>query len=332
MREYNLAGRPYDLGRQNGDLLARASYPTARPPSTEQWRFALECQAIVARHTPWLLDEIRGVADSGACDPATATALPLTLYEGESGCSVVAVSPEKSDDGRPLFGRNYDFFASFATYSALYRTRAPGLLAHIGCSDHWVGRHDGLNEAGLAIAHSGPPMRDRRPGFVFTLAIRAVLDTCASVADACTLLHEIPHLGNSAFLVADATGDIAVVDVSVERAVATRPAAGFAFLTNRFVSPEMAEYSAAGDVPDSGFRERNVRRWGERRRRIEMRYLQALLSDGEHGVRACLTDDIATHDPEVTLWSWTAALGEAVLYLAEGSRANEGYEPKTLDA
>ena len=39
----------------------------------------------------------------------------------------------------------------------LYRTRPEGRLSHVGCSDHWVGRWDGVNEAGLAIGQSGPP-------------------------------------------------------------------------------------------------------------------------------------------------------------------------------
>ena len=80
-------------------------------------------------------------------DPTFVQVLPLTLG-ADSGCSVVAISGKRTRDGRPLFGRNYDFFASFGRHSTLCRTRPTGYLAHIGCTDHWTGRHDGLNEAG----------------------------------------------------------------------------------------------------------------------------------------------------------------------------------------
>src|SRR5262249_37176167 len=152
----------------------------------------------------------------------------------DSGCSVVAVSGRHTCDGRPLFGRNYDFFASYGQYNTLYRTRPEGYLAHIGCSDRWVGRHDGLNRAGVASRQRGPWTRTRRPGFVFTLAIRAVLDRCRTVAEAQAFLERIPHLGNTAFLVADAAGEIAAIDVSPEKVVTTRAADGFGFLANRY--------------------------------------------------------------------------------------------------
>lgn len=146
MHEYELAGDHYEIGRQNAALLYRNGY-APRPATQEQRRFAQACEAVVEEHAPWLLEEIRGVADAGIFDPTTVKVLPLTLY-AEPGCSAIAVSGRRSRDGRPLFGRNYDFLASFRRYNALYRTRPAGHLAHIGCSDQWVGRHDGVNEAG----------------------------------------------------------------------------------------------------------------------------------------------------------------------------------------
>jgi hypothetical protein len=241
MREYELAGDHHGMGRRNAVLAGRAG-DAPEPPTPRQLRFASECEAVVGKHAPWLLEEIRGVAEAGVIAPVAARVVPLTLYS-DPGCSVVAVSGRHTPDGRPLFGRNYDFLTSFGRLSTLYKTRPEGRLAHIGCSDHWVGRHDGLNEAGLAIGHSGPPTRTRRPGFIFTLAVRAVLDTCRTVAEAATFLERIPHLQNSAFLVADASGDIAAVDVSPEEARTTRFGGGFGFLTNQYVSEEMQAHA-----------------------------------------------------------------------------------------
>jgi len=264
-------------------------------------------------------------------DPDVARVLPLTLY-AESGCSVVAVSGRHTRGGKPLFGRNYDFFASFGAYNALYRTRPDSQFAHIGCSDHYVGRHDGLNEAGLAIGHSGPPGRERRPGFVFTLAIRAVLDTCRMVVEAQVFLERVPHLQNSAFLVADAAGDIAAVDASPGKVVTTRPADGFGFLANRYASEEMAAYASDGEVSGSGSRARAIRRWVESclSSTIGMADVQRVMGDPEEGVCACADGSKKVDDPVVTLWSWTAALGDPVLYLARGTPDGTPYEPAAL--
>lgn len=68
---------------------------------------------VVENHAPWLLDEIRGVAATGLFDPRVVNVLPLTLYS-DPWCSVIAVSGKRSEAGTPLFGRNYDFLASFS--------------------------------------------------------------------------------------------------------------------------------------------------------------------------------------------------------------------------
>lgn len=328
MHEYELAGSHYEMGRQTAALLKlnEHSLPT---PTEERLQFARACEAAVREYAPWLLDEIRGVASVDGVDSAFVQVLPLTLG-ADSGCSVVAVSGRHTRDGRPLFARNYDFLASFSQHSSLYRTRPEGHLAHIGCSDHWVGRHDGLNEAGLAIGHSGPWPRKRRPGFAFTLAIRAVLDSCRTAAEAQTFLERIPHLQNTAFLVADAAGEIAAIDASPEKVVTTRPADGFGFLANRYMSAEMAAYAPEEEVPGSRSRGLNIQNWFEARQEIDMEDLQRLMADPVTGVCQCAAGPPGAEDPAVTLWSWTAALGDPVLYLANGTPNQTRYEPAAL--
>ena len=277
VNERKLAGGYHAMGRQYGAFLKRSGF-SSDDFSEGQLRFSRECEAVVAEHAPELLDELRGVADGGGLDPELVKVLPLTLPD--PGCSVVA--EEHAADGKPLFGRNYDFFRSFAKYSELYRTRPEGRLAHVGCSDHYVGRHDGVNGAGLAIAHSGPPGRERRPGLLFTLAIRRVLDTCRTVADAVAFLERVPHLSNTAFLIAGAAGDIAAVDASPEKATTTRFADGFGFLANRFVSEEMSVYEPEERVPNDEARARNFRDWFDGRTELTEEEVQrGILGQGE---------------------------------------------------
>ncbi len=331
MHEYELAGDNYEMGRRNAVLLKRAGYPAQQAVTEGQLRFARECEEVVGAYAPWLLEEIRGVEDAGLFDPGVVKVLPLTLYT-DPGCSAVAVSGEHTRDGKPLFGRNYDFFASFGKYSCLYRTRPEGKLAHIGCSDQWVGRHDGLNEAGLAIGHSGPPGREQRPGFVITLAIRAVLDTCRTAEEAASFLERIPHLGNTAYLLADAAGRIAAVDASPDEVRTTWFQDGFGFLANRYASEEMAMYTPYEEVSRSCTRARNIRQWYEVRPSagIDTGYMQRVMSHPGEGVCACAGETEDSQDPVVTLWSWTAALGDSAIQLAKGTPYETPYEPAAL--
>jgi predicted choloylglycine hydrolase len=324
MKECRLTGGYYEMGWQYGALLRRAGFSPGEA-SEEQLRFSRECEAVVREHAPELLDELRGVADGGRFDPELIKVLPLTLPD--PGCSVVAVSGEHTANGKPLFGRNYDFFRFFAEYGELYRTLPEERLSHIGCSDHYVGRHDGINEAGLAIGHSGPPARERRPGFLFTLAIRYVLDNCRTVEEASSLLERVPHVQNSAFLVADATGEIAAVDVSPEKATTTRFTEGFGFLANRFVSGEMRAYEPEERVPNDETRVRNFRSWFEACAPLDEKDVQRVLSDPEGGVCARPEGNDQNPHADATLWSWTAVPGEPGVRLTKGTPSETAYEP-----
>lgn len=328
MEERELAGGYYEMGREYGALLRRTGFSPGAA-SEEQLRFSRGCEAIVGEHAPELLDELRGVADGGRFDPDLVNVLPLTLPD--PGCSVIAVSGEHTADGSPLFGRNYDFFSSFAQYSELYRTRPDGRLSHIGCSDHYVGRHDGINEAGLAIGHSGPPARERRPGFLFTLAIRRVLDNCRTVAEASSFLESIPHVQNTAFLIADATGDVAAVDASTEKTTTTRFTSGLGFLANRFASVEMRTYEPEERVPNDDARTRSFRAWFDSCAILAEEDVQRVLADPEGGVCTRPSSDGAGNPhSDATLWSWTAVLGEPGMRLARGTPDETPYEQVAL--
>lgn len=148
MEEIELAGDYYEMGQQYGRTLDEWGF-SPQPVSDEKRNFVRNCEPAIQEHVPKLLEELHGIADAGNWDVDLFKAMPLALGY-ESGCSVVAISGEHTVDGTPLFGRNYDFYTSFADYSELYRTRPDDRLASVGCSDHWISRHDGVNEAGLS--------------------------------------------------------------------------------------------------------------------------------------------------------------------------------------
>lgn len=313
------------MGQQYGRILEQVGF-SPEPASPEKLRFVRDCEFAVQEHSPELLTELQGIADAGDWETELIQAMPLALGY-EAGCSVVAVSGEHTADGKPLFGCNYDFFRSFGDFSELYRTHPTDHFASIGCSDHWVGRHDGINEAGLAIGHTFVPHYEEQPGIMFALAARTVLDTCQTIADAVTFLEDIPHARNTNFLVADAAGDIAIIEASPEEVTTTRPTNGFGAVTNHFQSDVMAAFEAPDEEerPDSERRLQNLTEWFETRSDpFDTDDIQRVLGDSENGVCACADD--AEDDPIMTLWSWTATLGESVGYLTKGAPDETSYE------
>lgn len=314
MQETTLAGSYPEMGHQYGGQLAAVDF-SPPPASDEKLAFMWDSEPIVEEHVPYSLDEVHGMIDAGGWDPDLIKAVPLALGI-ESGCSVVAVSGDHTADGSPLIGRNYDFYSSFAPFAELIRMDPEAGYLHVGVTDHWTGRHDGVNEAGLAIGHTFVPHRGEQPGVMFTLATRAVLDTCETTEGAVKLLERIPHARNTNFLVADSSSSIALVEASPERVNVTRPTNGFAAVTNHFVSESMRDLQPDEEVHGhSHSRLNNLRRLNAEDA-LTMETLQATLADPDGGVCSCGSED--DDDPIETLWSWTADLGTPSVELAAG--------------
>src|SRR5262245_16481449 len=118
------------------------------------------------------------------------------------GCSSLVVPPHHLATGGLLFGRNLDFYSlgylhEFSLVTA-YRP-APGRLgfASLGFPGV-VGCFSGMNAAGLCLARYevlGPKVRRTfdPSGVPFAVALREVLETCHTVAEAARRLARVRH-------------------------------------------------------------------------------------------------------------------------------------------
>lgn len=332
MDEFDLSGTYPELGRtfaaalDSADRSPAAVSPETVPPPSEDLAFARDCVPHVEEHAPGLLDELDAVADGLDADRETLRAIVLALDTG-MGCSLVGVSGAHTATGNPLFGRNHDYRPSTREYAKLYRTRPDDGYGSVGCSLNPVGRNDGVNEAGLAVAFSGVPCDEREPGVMFPLAVRRVLDGCATVDEAVAVLEAMPHAFNVNFLVADASGDLAVVEASTDAVETTRPDDGVAVATNQFASASMLEHQAGDRTPADCHRYATIDRWTDAGE-LDLEGLRTVMGDPDAGV--CWRLKEAEDDPRSTLWSWTAELGSGVAHLARDSPAETSYEPVAL--
>jgi predicted choloylglycine hydrolase len=158
-----------------------------------------------AKFSPALWAEIGGLAE-GLAIPMERAALSFGnfgLRPMTGGCSAAI--------GAGVYGRNYDYRPRH--YGArLAAVQVAGSYASIGASEILTGRLDGMNERGLVIGLHLVRMRPRYFGLSCVAIVRAVLDQCASTAEAVELLRRLPHAMAYNYSLLDAGGVAAVVE------------------------------------------------------------------------------------------------------------------------
>lgn len=327
MDEVTLRGTHYEMGRQLGKQLQEAG---AKLPELDakQARYIDGLVGQVQGLVPNLFEEMRGLAEAGRYDERAVYFYSLSIGIVPS-CTAVAVSGAHTG-GKTLLGRNYDADPEFADFT-LYRTYPEGGLAHIGCAYNLlIGREDGVNEAGLAIAVTGVQGHNTgEPGLWDHIPVRAVLDRCSSIDEAVTLLETLPHLWSKSFLVADKAGAIAVVEAAQQRVATTSVESGFAAITNHFEAPEMRAYCDEAKIPANSVHRREMAyRWfesaGGSGESLGRDTLKRLLSTTGDGVRSELHEDFTT------VWSWIAALGERRIELSDRLPEEASYRTHTF--
>lgn len=320
MDRLELCGTYEEIGWQQGQVLKKAGF--ALPPANPQMlQFAWQCREIMARVAPELLEELHGLSVAAEVDEVALLTLSLTApFDPEDlplpACTVLAALPERTADGRLLVGRNYDFFHDVSEGGATtFLTYPEGAYASVGDCDIWVGRDDGLNEAGLFVGQARFFAPGLQPGLTFWFIIRLLLDRCATVQEGLDLITRLPHAASWTYLLADAQGDAAVVEPTIEGVAVRYPVEGLLLLTNHAVCPEWAGREAFVP-PDSHARYRRLQELLGGERAVTTDAVKAALRDHEgfvcsHGLQF----------PERkfgTLWSLVGRPGERRLEIAAG--------------
>ncbi len=316
MHQIEVRGSYEEMGRQQGRSLKGMLLP---PPDPTMLRFAKQCEEVVGQYAPELLDEIRGLAEAAEVGYDALMTLTLTApfdLEEVRACSVLAVLPERTADGRAIVGRNYDFFHDISEEAATtYRTYPEEHYASLGDCDIWVGREDGLNEAGLFAGMSATFLPGLKPGLTFWLIVRMILDRCATLDEGLALIQGVPHAQSRNYLLADGVGKAVVVEATVDGIELRYPEDGLLVMTNHTVCPAWAGKEAFVP-PDSHPRYNRLRELLGGNELVDVEDVKQALRDHEgfvcsHGV----------HFPERkmgTIWSVVGRPGERQLDIAAG--------------
>jgi hypothetical protein len=162
------------------------------------------------------------------------------------GCSSLAVPGERSATGGPVLGRNLDFFplGYLHEYSlvTVYTPATGRKFVAVGFPGT-VGCFSGMNDAGLAVVtHEvfGAPGRGFDPrGVPFASAVRRVLETCSTVAEAEAAFRAMPRTTAISIVLCDRE-TAAVLEVLPGIVDRPRPVRGASVCTNHFVAPGLA--------------------------------------------------------------------------------------------
>lgn len=230
----------------------------ARRKAASVWRNPLGARA------PEMDARVRGIADAAGAHLAELQLLNLMepilsdlrdfMRTGPigGGCSAVALRGSAVDGGQPVLVRNFDYLPSVQPFYVLRELRpTSGYRALEFTVAPLAGAVDGINEKGLAIANNYAYVTDDgNPAATLTMVTSMVLAECATVAEAEAFLSSQKIWGGGILMLADASGDIASLEISNTRRATHRPREGEDTLchTNRFREGPMREVEVADNA------------------------------------------------------------------------------------
>jgi isopenicillin-N N-acyltransferase-like protein len=157
------------------------------------------------------------------------------------GCTSFALTGAVTASGHTLLARNFDFEAGsiFDDHKAVFLMHETGRIPYASVS--WpglVGTVTGMNERGLAlVVHGGRAREPRSSGEPLVHTMRDVLGQARSVEEAIALFRRREPMVSHIVMVADASGDVAVIERAPGEPPFVRRSPGKIALTNHFEGP-----------------------------------------------------------------------------------------------
>jgi predicted choloylglycine hydrolase len=213
--------------------------------------------AIYKKHFPSLLDEIRGMAKAGGGSyekllyAILASSVDQLHHRAQptKGCTIFGV---KTANGL-LVGRNYDWIPQARDAFHVYKMNIKGRYAYTAISDmniyqrrhaghkHWhFSAEDAINDQGLYIGLTFAHNPRYGYGLSSTHMIRLVAETCSTVEQAIRLFRKVPLMCAKNFFIADAQGNMVVIEHNSKTFKIVRPKDGILIKTNHYLSPDFA--------------------------------------------------------------------------------------------
>ena len=217
-----LEGTAEQLGRQQAELTGDVIGPLTQMPKQtlaahggeKAWPFVSAMSKVLMHSAPQRykseLDTF--IEASGLDRDSLYVANSMIELRRMGGCSAFLVTPERSETGELLFGRNFDFppLGVLHRYHCVLVVKPEGKRPYLSIGyPGLIGVISGMNDAGLTVATldvyqsgDGSPFFDST-GVPLALTYRQILEECATVAEAEALLKETKRTTYMNLAVAD---------------------------------------------------------------------------------------------------------------------------------
>ncbi len=287
------------------------------------------------RDAPSMLARLQGIADGSglplrslclvnAMEALLSSVQGRTITPPLGGCSAVAVRGGHSETGEPMVAKNFDYMPLVQPFYILRECRPRGGFRSLEFAvAPQAGAVDGVNEKGLCVTLNYAFATDAgSPAPLITMVIAEALAQCVSVNEAADFVMRQPRWGAGILMLADATGDLASLELTNTRAAIRRPAAGQDWLLHTNVcrcpdtcAVQVPESAVFSDRVPRALRGKPVLRWHEdRARRIED-LVQAQKPIGPDRLAAIMADHGPSGTPDgaspcvhTDYWRTTASL------------------------
>ncbi len=186
----------------------------------------------------------------------------------------------------------------------------------------WVG----CNRHGLAFVNNDLMLSSTAPGLPSQIVRRLILQE-QSVASALDLLMALPHMAGRSYLLGDASGAVAGVEVAARIGARINQVESPVLHTNHALDPAIAadeaESALTATYPTSRHRYDVLRR--KFPPRPDVAAIATLLSD-EEGHPDSVSKAASAREPSATLFSVIFECGERALRLCAGAPAQQPYQ------
>jgi isopenicillin-N N-acyltransferase-like protein len=261
----SIRGTHYEMGRQHGlqvvhlrpliveAIEARFAQIESDNPDEGFESLVRKTAQVLREVDPPILEMIRGQAEALGLDFDVLLRYDLVSYlrddlltrraMANEGCTTWAAVGSATADGKPLLAKNRDYRSEHLPLQVLVTaTPAVGYRYIYGSSAGSPGVfQSGMNERGLAVADTHVCSTDIGPGLPDYSLMMHILEEHDTVRSALDYLSSVPRMGRNNLVLADAGGDLAVVELGYHHFAIVKAQNGIVVNTNHFVSPILKE-------------------------------------------------------------------------------------------
>jgi len=178
-----------------------------------------------------------------------------SMYALGSG-TVIGIQPGATTTGEPILIKNFDYALPFQDMLLIRRNKPMAGCQTLDASLVFSsGAHAGINEHGLCFIHNFAYPSDSLSikSIPLSIVLQEALETCYTVEEATRLINRHARDAGASILLADASGDMRVIETSRGSSAQRFSDKSYIVATNHYISPEMSKNQFAMDA-----------RWGDK--------------------------------------------------------------------